>query len=304
MSEIKDMAASVRTRLLRIAKQEKRDFDQIILLYMQERLLYRISQSKYAGNLCLKGGLLLYNVLGLRNRPTLDIDFLARNISNDGQRLQAVFQEIVAVFCNDGLVFHPEGITVGVIAHDADYQGKRVKIPCNLGVIPKCIQIDLGFSDIVIPRPREMRYPVLLDDSIIPNIMCYSIDSVVAEKFEAMVKLSDLNSRMKDFFDVFGLLSTQKFDGRVLQEAITETFSRRRTPLEKELYIFTGEFKTDSNKQKQWQAFLDKLREPLSYQFSEIVSRIENFIDPVWKEICCEGEFFGSWNFELQIWKL
>ena len=303
MSENKNMAASVRERLLRIAKQEKIDFDQVILLYMQERLLYRVSQSKYSKNLFLKGGLFLFNVLGLKSRSTQDIDLLARNISNDDRILQRVFKEVASVSCNDGLTFQPEGIIVEIITKDADYQGKRVKIPCNLGVVPKILQIDLGFSDIVIPRPQEMTYPVLLEESSIPYIMCYSIDSVVAEKFEAMVKLANLNSRMKDFFDVYSLLTTQNFDGRVLQEAISETFSRRGTPIERELYIFTGEFKTDQEKQKQWLAFLNKLREPISIGFYEVVSQIEMCISPVWYMICREEEFFRVWNNVSKTWE-
>lgn len=228
---------------------------------------------------------------------------MARNISNDDQRLQTVFKEVASVCCNDGLVFQSEGITVEIITKDADYQGKRVKITCKLGVIPKVIQIDLGFSDIIVPRPQKMTYPVLLEDNMVPYIMCYSIDSVVAEKFEAMVKLANLNSRMKDFFDVYSLIKTQNFDGRILQEAISETFSRRGTPIEKELYIFTVGFKNDPEKQKQWLAFLNKLKEPISIEFTDIVSQIEIFISPVWEKICREEEFFRIWGNVPRTWE-
>ena len=303
MNEIKNVSASIRDRLLRIAKQERMDFDKVVLLYMQERLLYRLSQSTYSDNLILKGGLLLFNVLGLKSRPTQDIDLLAKNISNDDRRLQIAFQEVVSVSCNDGLSFKPDGIIIEVITKDADYQGKRIKIPCNLGVIPKILQVDIGFSDIIIPKPQQLAYPVLLKDSIAPQIMCYSIDSVIAEKFEAMIKLSNLNSRMKDFFDIYSLVATQRFDGRVLQEALFETFNRRGTPIEKELYIFNTQFKTDQDKQKQWDSFLNRLREPLSIEFHEVVSEIETFILPLWNHICHEEEFFGVWNNRLKTWE-
>jgi hypothetical protein len=108
---------------------------------------------------------------------------------------------------------------------------------------------------------------------------------------------------MKDFFDIVNLVSTQSFDGRVLQEAITETFSRRGTSFETELYIFTESFKTDQDKQKQWIAFINKLREPLSLEFHEVVLQIQTFISPVWDKICREEEFFGIWNCQLKIWE-
>jgi hypothetical protein len=148
-----------------------------------------------------------------------------------------------------------------------------------------------------------MSYPVLLTDNPTPIISCYSIDSVIAEKFEAMVKLANLNSRMKDFFDVYSLIATQKFDGRILQEAIFETFSRRGTSFEKEPYIFTTKFKSAPDKQKQWVTFQNKLREPLSLDFYQVVSQIETFIAPVWFKICRGEEFFAVWNHQLNIWE-
>jgi len=118
-----------------------------------------------------------------------------------------------------------------------------------------------------------------------------------------MVKLANLNSRMKDFFDIYSLITTQNFDGRILQEAILETFSHRSTPINKELYIFTVGFKNDPEKQKQWLAFLNKLKEPISIEFTDVVSQIEIFISPVWEKICREEEFFKVWENVPRTWK-
>ncbi|HYE82306.1 MAG TPA: nucleotidyl transferase AbiEii/AbiGii toxin family protein [Clostridia bacterium] len=196
--EIKDMSASVRTRLLTISKSQGKPFDQIMILYMLERLLYRLSISKYRPNFILKGGLLLYVLAEEKSRPTKDIDFLARQISNEINNIAQVFIDICQITCNDGLKFDGENIIAENIKEDADNQGVRVRINCYLGQAKKTLQIDIGFGDIIIPKAEEMDYPTILEMDC-PDILVYSVESVIAEKFEAMVSLAQANSRLKRF---------------------------------------------------------------------------------------------------------
>jgi len=160
--EIKDMSASVRARLLTISKSQGKPFDQIMTLYMLERLLYRLSISKYRPNFILKGGLLLYLLAEEKSRPTKDIDFLAKQISNDINNMAQVFRYICQIKCNDGLKFDGENLTTEKIKEDIDYQGVRVMVNCYLGQAKKMLQIDIGFGDVIVPKAEEMECPVIL----------------------------------------------------------------------------------------------------------------------------------------------
>jgi hypothetical protein len=165
------------------------------------------------------------------------------------------------------------------------------------------IKIDIGFGDIVIPRPQVITFPSILEDLVdSPEIICYSIDSVIAEKFEAAVKRELLNGRMKDFYDIYTLIHHYRFDGRVLQEALFQTFNRRNTPINRDLIIFNDTFCTDPAILSRWKAFLTRLdqQEP---KLIEVINTIQSSISPVWTKICNEDEFFDSWNFTTQRWE-
>lgn len=292
---IKDMAASVRARLTRIAKKEKRSFDSILLLYMQERILYRISISEYSDQFVLKGGLLMFMLTDYKGRPTKDIDLLAQQISNDQENIRKAFSSICKVQCeDDGLVFDGDDIEVEEIKKDAEYHGIRVKCNCFLGNARKAVQLDIGFGNIVVPKAQVMECPILLDMKV-PTIKVYSLESIISEKFQAMISLSVSNSRMKDFYDIFTLLNTNSFDGRRLQEAISETLSRRNTVIEKENIIFSEEFIEDENRIKMWKAFLRKINQP-NIEFSEVMKNIIKFLKPIYDRIIREEEFFATWN--------
>jgi predicted nucleotidyltransferase component of viral defense system len=185
MTTVKNMAASVRGRLSNAARKENKPFDSLLLLYMIERLLYRVSLSQYVGNFVLKGGLLMYILTDFKGRPTKDIDFLADQISNDMNNIKEIFHKVCKVGCeDDGLIFDEDTITVEEIKKDADYQGVRVNIICYLGNAKKTLQLDIGFGDIVVPKPHYMECPTLLKMKA-PNIKVYSLESVISEKFLA-----------------------------------------------------------------------------------------------------------------------
>jgi len=227
---IANMAASVRQRLLNVARERKEDFGLVLTKYGLERVLYRISESKYRESFVLKGALLFELWLQRRYRPTRDADFLARG-ENNPARFVKVFQEICEMQVeDDGLRFDAGAVTAGRITEDADYEGVRVKFVAYLENARIPIQIDLGFGDVITPGTVETEIPSVLG---LPRakLQTYPRESVVAEKFEAMVNLGLSNSRMKDFCDLLSLSREFAFEGNLLSDAIQKTFARRGTAL-------------------------------------------------------------------------
>jgi hypothetical protein len=254
------VAASVRQRLLNLARERKEDFGLVLTKYGLERVLYRIAESKHRETFVLKGALLFELWTEQRYRPTRDADFLARG-ENSPERFVAIFKEICEIHVeDDGLRFDAGTVTAERITEDADYEGVRVKFVGHLENARIPIQIDLGFGDVITPPPVETEIPSLLN---LPNakLLTYPRESVVAEKFEAMVGLGLANSRMKDFYDIRSLSRDFPFEAASLSEAIKKTFARRDTklPLGTPL-VFTSEFFDDSDKMKQWAAFCNKSR--------------------------------------------
>jgi predicted nucleotidyltransferase component of viral defense system len=303
MSEIKNIPASISERLKNIARESGKAFDVLLLLYFQERFLYRLSISDYQDKFILKGGLFLFSQTGFKARPTKDVDFLAKQIANDLEKLKHSFASICGMeLPNDGIVFVVDEMTSERIKEDADYEGVRIKVTALLGRMKKVLQFDIGFGDVVVPKPQIIDYPVLLDMDI-PQIQAYSKESVISEKFEAMISLSVMNSRMKDFYDLHTLLTTNDFDGRILFEAVFETFQRRGTPLEKEHPLFHIDFAVNENRIRQWNAFLRRLDIEGQLEFKEVMICIVDFLEPIYRSVLNENEFFGKWNCVERRWE-
>lgn len=257
---IVNKAASVRQRLLTLARERKEDFGLVLTKYGLERVLYRISQSKYREAFVLKGALLFELWTEQRYRPTRDADFLARG-ENSPERFVEIFKEICEMKGeDDGLRFDAATVTAERITEDADYEGIRVKFIGYLENARIPIQIDLGFGDVITPAPVETELRSLLDAPK-AKLLTYPRESVVAEKFEAMVSLGLANSRMKDLHDVRSLGKDFSFDGALLSDAIKKTFAHRRTALPAQTpLVFTAEFFNDPDKKKQWAGFCNKNR--------------------------------------------
>jgi hypothetical protein len=277
-----NVAASIRQQLLNIARERKEDFGLVLTKYGLERVLYRIAKSRHHEVFVLKGALLFELWTEQRYRPTRDADFLAYG-ENSLERFSGIFREI----CNlevedDGLRFDAATVTAERITEDADYEGIRVKFVGHLENARIPIQIDLGFGDVITPAPIEAAIPSVLDLPG-PRLLTYSRESVVAEKFEAMVSLGLANSRMKDFYDIHSLSREFRFEGALLSEAIKKTFVMRGTELRSgKPLVFTTEFYDDAEKKRQWAAFCNKNRSYVSDVSLESVCRgIEAFLMPV-----------------------
>ena len=279
MKSPRNIPASVRQCLLNRAKSDHRPFNELLQYYAMERFLYRLSQSEYADRFILKGALMLRVWSSSELRPTIDIDMLGRT-SNEETDLIAQIRDILAVDVQaDGLAFDPDSIQTERITEDADYEGIRIRFLGALDSARINMQIDVGFGDVVYPEPEESDFPTMLD-SPIPRLLCYSRESVIAEKFEAMVKLGMLNSRMKDFYDIWLLSRQFDFDGTMLAEAIRLTFERRGTKLPMEVEAFAEPF--IEAKQAQWAAFWKRLHQdhaPTS--FREITTSVDRFLSPI-----------------------
>lgn len=295
--DIKDLEASVRSRLQNKAKERKSPFAEILQFYGTERFLYRFSQSKYADAFILKGAL-MFTVWDIpERRTTLDIDFLAR-YDNQIASIEKVIKDVCKIQVSaDGLIFDPETVTGQKIKENADYEGVRIKF---LGFLERSripMQIDMGFGDIIYPRPRVVDYPALLDFPK-PRLKGYSVESVVTEKFEAMVKLGLLNSRMKDFYDLWLLTRRFDFDGKNLVEALKKTFHHRQTPLPQASPLFAEEiYDEKSDRQMLWKAFLNKGQiKQVPEKLGVTAKAIEKFLIRPLEAIAADKIFDKEWK--------
>lgn len=257
--KIKNVAASIRQRLLNVAQASGRPFQEVLQYFAMERFLYRLSLSPHADNFVLKGALMLTVWRASASRPTKDIDLLGRMSNHVDDLTSAIKDACRQAVELDGLDFDPDSVAGIVIKENADYEGVRVTFRGSLQSIPLPMQIDVGFGDIVFPIASMTEFPTILDHAA-PRLRAYSRETTVAEKFEAMVKLGLLNSRMKDFYDVWLLSRQFDFDGGTLAAAIAKTFANRGTRVTPEPTAFSAAFSSNPAKKTQWQAFLRKSR--------------------------------------------
>lgn len=254
----KNVAASVRDRLLARAREQKEDFQYLLIRYANERFLYRLGNSTHRDRFVLKGATLFTLWAGEPHRPTKDLDFLSFG-NNSVDEAVATFREICAVPVeDDGFSFPSELVTGEERREDEEYPGLRMHVTARLGSARIPLLIDLGFGDAVTPNPLEDELPTLLAFPK-PRLRVYPRETVVAEKLEAAVRLGIANSRMKDFYDLQYLASNFPFEGSALVDAIVATFRRRGTALPMGIPLaISDEFTTDVGKQTQWNTFLRK----------------------------------------------
>ena len=277
---------SVKERLLNISRDEQYSSQLLLSRYFQERLLYRLSVSEYKDSFILKGGALLYAHDGFHARPTLDIDFMASRISNDAENIKGAFQKICQIECEeDGVMFDSNTIETGEIAITKEYHGLRISLMAHLDTAQQRISMDVGFGDVITPYPQQLAFPALIDTVPGRTILAYSLETVVAEKFQAMVSLSLGNSRMKDFFDVYQIMTRQDIDAEILGDAINATFANRDTKYVENHPLFTEEFYTDNNRNMYWEGFLRRIKFGESLPFVTVGGLIRNILRPYWNSL-------------------
>jgi hypothetical protein len=293
---LRNVAHSVHQRLLNRARETDRPFDELLQYFAMERFLRRLYLSAHGGKFILKGALLFTAWRAPMYRPTRDIDFLGR-MDSSPEHILAAFRDICRQEVEpDGLSFDPDGLAAEPITEDADYEGVRVTVSGRLGSAKVDFHIDIGFSDVITPGPVELDYPTILDLPA-PRVHGYTRESTIAEKFEAMVKLGELNSRMKDFHDIWYLARHFDFDGTRLAEAVGKTFSNRRTSLQARPLALTTAFASNGTKRMQWGAFLRRGRLPgIPAVFDQVVSDIAAFLLPVSEAVTAGKPFERIWT--------
>ena len=281
----KNIGKSIKTRLLTLAKEEKQDYMKVLVRYLHERLLFRISASPYKSHFLLKGSSLLYALDGFKARPTIDIDLLGERISNDRDSLNRVFQKVCSVECeDDGVSFDADSLELVPIAVEKKYPGTCVKVVAHLDTIVQQVSVDIGFGDVVTPYPVSLDYPLLLPDVPAVELYAYSLETLIAEKFHTMVDRDESNSRMKDFFDVYQLFTYHEIDMTLLEEAIVSTFKNRNTSYKDNLALFTDKFARDDTRNEWWKAFLKKIRWKEQIDFSDVMNCIKENLHEYWNE--------------------
>ena len=234
-------------------------------------------------NFYLKGGALMYAYERFAARPTLDIDFLGTRISNDGKRIAEAFREICSVDCKeDGVQYDCDKIVTQNITEFKDYHGVRLSIPVSMDTIAQVLTMDIGFGDVVTPHPVSLDYPLLLDGLPEASILAYSTETVIAEKMHAIIDLADQSSRMKDYYDIYHLLTSFQYDTVILQDAINRTFENRYTPHNAATMFFREDFPNHPQMQVRWTAFLRKAAINSALSFTEVVRRLQDTLRPYW----------------------
>ncbi len=273
----KDVGASVRARLLQLAKQRGDDFQLLLTRYANERLLYRLTKSQHGGLFLLKGAALFTLWTGHAHRATRDMDLLGFG-EPSVERLRAIFTEVVALDVDDdGVVFDPSSLKVEPIREEQLYGGIRLVMIARITNAQVRLQVDVGFGDAVTPEAQVVEFPPLLDFPA-PQLRAYPKETVVAEKLDAIVQLGLANTRMKDFYDVVALSNLFDFEGQLLVGAVSATFGRRGTPLPAETpTAFTSEFKDDATKNVQWMAFVRKAGIKGAFDLKSTIELVELF---------------------------
>ena len=280
---MKEIAKSIRQRLLNLAKQKQIDYNVLLIRYFHERFLYRLSISAYRSSFYLKGGALLYAIETQFPRPTIDIDLLGIKIKNDQENLLKIFTAICKIeFMEDGVVFDPSSIKTNEINANKKYSGIRISLVAYLDTIRQQLQIDIGFGDK--SAMQILSYPKLLETLPSAEICAYSTEYIVAEKFHAMIFLSEVNSRYKDFYDVYMIISKQNFDSEKLVEAIKQTFQTRNTEFVENHPLFSENFINDPKRIFQWKHFLKKINVP-DLEFPFVVKSILEQLQPIYYDL-------------------
>lgn len=291
----KNLPASVQARLQARAQETRRPFQELLQYYAMERFLYRLSKSPHRSRFVLKGALMLHVWKAPLARATKDLDFLG-HLDNSTDNVARTIRDVCTTDAEpDGLFLDPETVKAERIKEDADYEGVRVRFIALLGKARVTMQIDVGFGDVVTPTAQIITYPALLEFPT-AELSGYPRETVVAEKFQAMVYLRTANSRMKDFYDVWLLASQFPFEGRILVDAVAATFQNRGTDFDVGPIAFTPDFTEQSSTLAQWRAF--RARQPTEgcpERLSEVVAFLSGFLLPIARACADRAIFSMRW---------
>lgn len=296
-----DIAASVLAKLKNKAKASSISYQQCLQLFFQEEFLRRLAGSKYAENFVLKGGLFIYTLTNFESRATVDVDFLMRGLNNDLARMDEIIAEILTVDTGNDFVTFKAG-KAEPIAVQRKYHGISTQITGYIKNVRVPFNVDIGVGDVIVPNAQRRTIQTQLEGYEKPEILTYSLESTIAEKFDAILQRFELTGRMKDFYDIYYLSRTFDFDGLKLQTAIQETLQNRGTTYEKDSFDRVLSLVDDEDMQTKWRYFLRTLGNP-DVEFSSVIAGIDLFLAPVWTAITREEELQKIWHANSAIWE-
>ena len=289
-----DLAASVLAKLKNKAKASGIRYQQCLQLFFQEEFLRKLAASKYAENFVLKGGLFIYTLTNFESRATVDVDFLMRGLNNDLARMDEIIAEILAVPTGNDFVTFKASKTEP-IAVQRKYHGVSTQITGYIKNVRVPFNVDIGVGDVIVPHAERRSIQTQLDGYEKPEVLTYSLESTIAEKFDAILQRFELTGRMKDFYDIYYLSRMFDFDGLKLQTAIQETLLNRGTAYEKDSFDRVVALADDKDMQIKWRYFLKTLGNP-EISFETVISGLQDFLQPVWNCILAEEEFLMNWQ--------
>lgn len=297
-----DKGASVIAKLKNKAKETGKPLQVHLQLFCQEEFLRKLSMSKYADNLVLKGGLFIYTLTNFESRATVDIDFLMRQLPNKIEEIEKIIAEILSVDTgNDFIELSAKGFET--ISPQRKYKGVSFQIIGKIKNTRTPFNVDLGVGDIIVPKSEKRVIPVQLDEFTSPEISTYSLESTIAEKFDAILQLLEMTSRMKDFYDIYYLSNMFDFDGRKLQEAIFETLQNRGTTYSRDSLDKIKAFANDAQMISKWNLYLHTIKMP-EIEFKTVIESLYTFLEPIWDAVINEGELFKVWNKNESKWMI
>ncbi|WP_204243773.1 nucleotidyl transferase AbiEii/AbiGii toxin family protein [Trichococcus ilyis] len=281
-------------RLKNRAKEEGIAFQQLLNLFFQEEFIRRLAKSNHRDQLILKGGFLLYSISGFTTRPTVDADYLLKNHSNEMDSVEKLVRSIIEQKSTNDFM-EIELRSIEPISEMKEYHGIRVNMIGYLGKTKTPFSIDFGVGDTIVPSALKRTLPVLLDGFEKPTILTYSLESTISEKLDAIIRFMEATGRMKDFYDIYYLATSFDFEGRKIQEAIYETFSKRATPFEKDSIQVIERLISNDDIITRWNVFCKKV---LKYEMDldEVVRLIISFLDPPFQAIIKENQFVKNWD--------
>ena len=295
-----DIAASVLAKLRNKAKASGISYQQCLQLFMQEEFLRKLSKSGYDDFLILKGGLFIYTLTNFESRATIDVDFLLRGYSNSMNNVKNLIRKIIDTPTgNDYIEMTAKGFEE--ISPQRKYQGISTQIVGQIKNVRVPFNVDIGVGDVIVPKAEQCKINTQLPDFEAPIIKTYSLESTIAEKFDAILQRFELTGRMKDFYDIYYLSRTFDFEGAKLQDAIFETLQRRGTPYDRNSFKRIVTLANDDDMQKRWKYFLKNIKDD-TLEFSIVIAEIQTFLEPVFEAIVNEKELQKIWNSNARKW--
>lgn len=295
-----DMGASVIARLKNKAKETGKPFQLHLQLFCQEEFLRRLAASRYAENLVLKGGLFIYTLTNFESRATVDIDFLLRQFPGTIEDIKRMVDEIIAVDSgNDFVTFSSRGFET--ISPQRKYTGVSFQLVGQIKNTRTPFDVDFGVGDVIVPNSHKRTIPVQLDGFDVPEVLTYSLESTIAEKFDALLQRLELTSRMKDIYDIYYLSSMFDFDGRALQQAVFETLQNRGTAYERDSFERVIALAENKDIQVRWRQYLRRLKMP-ELALDDVMHSIDYYLRPVWNAIINESELTLTWQSQSGAW--